>query len=217
MPPSEQPDRRYQIHHYPATLIETITRSRARPLTLRPILPQDADLLARLVDGLTPVTRRNRFHGAIRLSASHLQQMSALDYRNHLALVVTTEVDGAEQLVADARYVVDPGGRGAEFALLVADGWQRQGVGAWAMQSLQRAATKAGLQWLHGDVLRGNLPMLSLMQRCGFALSPHAEDDQMVKAQWRLGAQTVPPFTVKHSFRSWLRHAWPASVQAAAR
>ena len=217
MPPSEQPDRRYQIHHYPATLIETITRSRARPLTLRPILPQDADLLARLVDGLTPVTRRNRFHGAIRLSASHLQQMSALDYRSHLALVVTTEVDGAEQLIADARYVVDPGGRGAEFALLVADGWQRQGVGAWAMQSLQRAATKAGLQWLHGDVLRGNLPMLSLMQRCGFALSPHAEDDQMVKAQWRLGAQTVPPFTVKHSFRSWLRHAWPASVQAAAR
>lgn len=217
MPPSEQPDRRYQIHHYPATLIETITRSRARPLTLRPILPQDADLLARLVDGLTPVTRRNRFHGAIRLSASHLQQMSALDYRNHLALVVTTEVDGSEQLIADARYVADPDGRGAEFALLVADGWQRQGVGAWAMQSLQRAATKAGLQWLHGDVLRGNLPMLSLMQRCGFALSAHAEVDQMVKAQWRLGAQTVPPFTVKHSFRSWLRHAWPASVQAAAR
>lgn len=217
MPPSEQPDRRYEIHHYPATLIEIRVQSRARALTLRPILPQDAELLARLVDGLAPDTRHNRFHGAIRLSASHSRQMSALDYRNHLALVVTTEVDGAEQLLADARYVVDPGGRGAEFALLVADGWQRQGLGAWAMQSLQRAATKAGLQWLHGDVLRGNLPMLSLMQCCGFALSPHAEDDQMVKAQRRLGAQTVPPFTVKHSFRSWLRHVLPAGVQAAAR
>ena len=217
MPLSAQPDRHYQIHHYPATLIETRARSRARPLTLRPILPQDADLLARLVDGLAPATRRNRFHGAIRLSSSHLREMSALDYRNHLALVVTTEVDAEEQLIADARYVVDPDGRGAEFALLVADGWQRQGVGAWALQSLQRAATNAGLQWLHGDVLRGNLPMLGLMQRCGFALSPHAEDDQMVNAQWRLGAHTVPPSTVKHSFRWWLRHAWPASVQAAAR
>lgn len=217
MPPSEQPDRRYQIHHYPATLIETRARSRAWPLTLRPILPQDADLLARLVDELTPVTRRNRFHGAIGLSPDQLRQMSALDYRNHLALVVTTEVDGAEQLIADTRYVVDPSGRGAEFALVVADGWQRQGVGAWAMQSLQRAATNAGLQWLHGEVLHGNLPMLGLMQRCGFALSPHAEDDQLINAQQRLGAHTVLPFTVKQSFRSWLRHAWPASVQAAAR
>ena len=216
MPLSQPPDLRYQIHHYPATLIETRVHRRERPLTMRPILPQDAKLLERLMDGLAPETRRNRFHGAIRPSSIHLRQMSHVDYRNHLAMVVTTEVDGVEQLIADARYVVEPGGDGAEFALVVADGWQCQGVGSWAMQSLQRAATKAGLRWLNGDVLKGNLPMLSLMQRCGFALSPDAEDERLVKAQQRLGAHGVPLPAVRRDLRSWLRRAWPAGHQALA-
>jgi acetyltransferase len=214
---SQPPGPRYQIHHYPATLIETRVDRRACPLTMRPILPQDAKLLERMFDGLALETRRNRFHGAIRLSSDHLLHMSHVDYWSHLAMVVTTEVDGAERLIADARYVVEPGGDGAEFALVVADGWQCQGVGAWAMQSLQRAATNAGLQWLHGDVLNGNLPMLSLMQRCGFALSPDAEDEQIVRAQRRLGPQGVPLPAERHGCRSWLRRAWPGSHQAFAR
>jgi acetyltransferase len=217
MPISQPPAPRYQIHHYPATLIETRVHRRARALTMRPILPQDAKLLQRMLDGLAPETRRNRFHGAIRLSSNHLLQMSHVDYRSQLAMVVTTEVDGAELLIADARYVVEPGGDGAEFALVVADGWQCQGVGAWAMQSLQRAATNAGLQWLHGSVLNGNPQMLSLMKRCGFALSPDADDEQVVKAQRRLGAQGVPLRDVRCDLRSWLRRAWPASHQALAR
>lgn len=210
MPISRPPDPRDHIHHDPATRIETRVYRRARQLTMRPILPQDDKLLAQLLDGLTPETRRNRFHGAVRLSPNHLQQMSRVDHRRHLAMVVTTEVDGAERLIADARYVVEPGGDGAEFALVVADGWQGQGVGTWAMQSLQRAASNAGLHWLYGDILSGNLPMLSLMQRCGFALCPDAEDEQVVKAQRRLGPQGAPLSAVRHGLRSWLRRAWPS-------
>ena len=217
MPPTQPPRPRYESHHYPAMLIETRVQGRARPLTMRPILPQDASLLQRLLDGLSPETRRNRFHGAIRLSPNRLVQMSHVDYRNHLAMVVSTEFDGAEQLIADARYVVDPGGDGAEFALVVADGWQSQGVGAWAMQSLQRAATSAGLHWLHGDVLNGNLPMLSLMRRCGFALNPDVDDEQVVRAQRRLGPQGMPVPAKRHDFHSWLRRAWPVGRHALAR
>jgi RimJ/RimL family protein N-acetyltransferase len=217
MPFSQPPDPRDQIQHYPATLIETRVHRRSRQLTMRPILPQDAKLLAQLLDGLAPETRRNRFHGAIRLSSNHLQQMSHVDYRRHLAMVVTTEVDGAERLIADARYVVEPGGDGAEFALVVADGWQCQGVGTWAMQSLQRAGSNAGLQWLQGGVLNSNLPMLSLMQRCGFAQSPDAEDAQLVRVQRRLGSQGVPLPAMRHDLRSWLRSAWRARHPALAR
>lgn len=216
MPLSQTPEAVYHIHHYLAMLIETRLHRRAHPLTLRPILPQDAQLLGRLMDSLAPQTRCNRFHGPLRLSSNHVRQMSHVDYTNHLALVVTADVDGAEQLIADARYVVEPDGDGAEFALVVADGWQCQGVGAWAMQSLQRAAAKAGLQRLHGDVLNGNLPMLSLMQRCGFALSPDAEDERVVKAQRRLVAYGVPLPAVRRDIRSWLRRAWSASHQALA-
>ena len=194
------------------TLLETRTPRRAPPLTLRPIVLQDAGLLAQLLNGLAPATRHKRFHGAFKPSASHLRQMASIDTRSQLAVVVSTLVDGSEQLIADARYVVEPGGQRAEFALVVADRWQRQGVGAWAMQSLQRAATSSGVQWLHGDVQEDNLPMLGLMQRCGFALDTDAEDERIVKAQCRLGACAVLQPVAKTSLRAWLRNTWPSAA-----
>lgn len=203
--------------HDRAMPIETRLKRRGQQLTLRPVVPQDAELLAQLVEGMTPASRRNRFHGVVRLSPCHFDQMSVIDGLASLAWVVATEINGAERLIADARYVVEPDGQGAEFALMVTDCWQGQGVGAWAMQALQRAATNAGLQWMHAEVLRGNLPMLGLMQRCGFALSPDTEDDRVVKVQRRLGAPTAPGPVVQHGLRSWLRNAWPATTLAAAR
>lgn len=214
MPPPQPPNPRHEIHHYPAALIETRVHRQSRRLTLRPILPQDAKLLEQLLNGLAAQTRRNRFHGALRLSPNQLLQMSDVDHRRHLAVVVSTEVDGTEQLIAEARYVVEPDGEGAEFALVVADSWQSQGVGAWAMQSLQRAATGAGLQRLHGEVLHDNLPMLGLMQRCGFALSLIAEDAHVVRVQRRLGPQVVPLPSARLGWWSRLRGAGSVSGQA---
>lgn len=205
----QSPDPRYRIHHYPATLIETRALGRAGPLTLRPILPQDGELLGQLVSGLTPQARRNRFHGAVTLSAVHLQTMCCVDYQHQLAVVVTAQVDGAECLIADARYCVEHEGHGAEFALVVAERWQRLGVGAWAMRTLLHAATAAGLEWLHGDVLQGNAPMLALMQGCGFALCPDPEDDQIVRVQRRLGAPVVNLPRARHGLRSWFSLARP--------
>ncbi len=185
------PAPRYQIHRYPTALIATRWLGCLGQLTLRPVLPQDVQPLTELVSRLSPGARRNRFHGAMTLSASHLLQMCCVDHINHLALVVTATVQGEEQLIADARYCLDDDGEGAEFALLVDESWQRHGIGGWALRTLQRGAAQAGLRWLQGDVLHDNAPMLALAQRCGFALSPDPQDERLMKAQHRLGAVTA--------------------------
>jgi len=187
-------------------------------LTLRPILPQDEELLGELLNGLSPAARRNRFHGAMKVSPTQLRQMSCVDFRRQLALVITAHIDGAERLIADARYSVLDDGLSAEFALVVCERWQRLGLGAWAMQSLQHAATGAGLEWLNGDVLQANTPMLRLMEHCGFALCPEFEDGPVVKAQRRLSRQArpLPPLPrARHGFRSWLQQAWLGRAMAA--
>jgi len=204
-----------QIHYYPARLSQTRMQASTGPLTLRPILPQDDELLAELLNGLSPAARRNRFHGAMKVSPTQLRQMSCVDHRCQLALVVTAQVDGAERLIADARYCVLDDGVSAEFALVVSERWQRLGLGAWAMQSLQHAATGAGLEWLNGDVLQANAPMLRLMEHCGFALCPDPEYEQVVKAQRRLSRQARPLPRARHGFRSWLQQAWLGRSMAA--
>ena len=198
------PEPGYRIHHYPATLIDTRVAGNTGRLTLRPVLPQDQLLLAGLVAGLSPSARRNRFHGAVNLSFSRLQQMSCVDYQRQMALVVTACVDGAERLIADARYVVESDQQGAEFALMVDERWQRHGIGAWALRALERAASMAGLQRLHGEVLEDNAPMLGLMQRCTYALSADRDDNRLVRAERRLDQATPEPVRARRGVLSWL-------------
>jgi RimJ/RimL family protein N-acetyltransferase len=205
----------YQIHHYPATLIDTRSAAGGRRFTLRPVLPQDDLLLAELVAGLSPAARRNRFFGAVNLPLARLRQMASVDYQQQLGLVVTTQVDGSERVVADARYCIDTAGDGdqAEFALMVDEHWRRKGLGCWALQSLKQAAAKAGLTWLHAEVRDGNDPMLSLAQRCGFAANPDPEDELVIRVHHRLNGHAPLADVAPRGLLGWLRRALPGRAQ----
>ena len=145
-----------------------------------------------MIRRLSRATRHNRFHGGINeLPADTLRSMTQVDYRRHLAFVVTTSCmdkdSDNEIVVADAPYVIDDRGDGAEFAIVVDDRWQRIGLGERAMHALVDAASRDGLLWLHGSVLSANAPMLSLMRRCRFCCTPDREDDHLVHVETRLG------------------------------
>lgn len=173
---------------YPTALIDTWWLGGTQRLLLRPVLPQDERLLSDLVLAQSADARRSRFHSALRPSPQMCRQMSQVDYRQQLALVVSTLTGGVEQLVADARYCVTGDGRAAEIALMVDERWQRRGVGGWALLVLQQAAAHAGLARLEGDVLLDNRSMLGLAHRCGFVPVPGSQDGRLVRMRHRLAA-----------------------------
>src|SRR4029077_2568580 len=62
-------------------------------LTLRPITPDDSDVLQAYVRGLSPESRYNRFFGALQeLPPAELERVTHLDRRYDLALVAETDV-----------------------------------------------------------------------------------------------------------------------------
>lgn len=161
------------------------------PMTLRALRPADAPALNDLIDELSATDRRRRFHGAVNgVSTAWLNRLTSVDPAREIALVVTARRHGREHLVADVRGVVDMTGQDAEFALVVAAGWRRRGIGQRALHGLAEAAAARGLQWLYGTVLSDNLPMLALVRRCGFLGTPHRSDRQLIVVERRL--QTVP-------------------------
>lgn len=188
-------DTPHPLLHYPSTLIDVRIEPDGTRLMLRPVLPQDEDLIADLVARVSAAGRRNRFHGTVNLSRAELHHMSCIDYEHEMAFVVCACKDGVEIVIAEARFCHDPlsantahDTSGAEFALMVDDHWQRRGLGRWVMLALRDAAQAAGLTWLHGEVLRDNLPMLALMRDCGLCCTPNAEDDCLVHAQLRMSS-----------------------------
>lgn len=142
-------------------------------LAVRPMRPADAPALQALVEALPAQDRRWRFHGAVRsLPADALVRLATDAAAGQVALAAFTAGSSMPRLVAEVRCAAVPDGDDAEFALTVAAGWRRQGIGAHCLAALQRVAAQRGLRWLHGRVLADNAPMLALLRRCGFRCTP---------------------------------------------
>lgn len=186
---------RHPIAHtgrYPSHLIDAWQLRDGTRVIVRPVLPQDDELLREFVAVLSPQSRRLRFHAPINgLCDAALARLTQLDYHHHLAFVVTSVSDGDESIVAEARYVIDADDpETADFAIAVADAWHGRGIGARLMHLLAAAARAAGLRWLRGEVLAGNATMLALMQRCGYCVAPHASDEALLRVETSLQQRT---------------------------
>jgi acetyltransferase len=173
----------YRIHRYPSALIERVSLADGRMVMVRPVLPQDAQAEQSFIKALSPRSRRLRFHGALNaLPDDVVRAMTAIDYREHVALVAEAiDAEGRERLVADARYVVNADS-GAEFAIAVADDWQHLGLGRAMLRGLGRHARRQGLRHLEGSVLAGNEAMMALMRGWGATFAPDPENDDALIA-----------------------------------
>ena len=66
----------------------------------------------------------------------YLDRFTQIDYDREMALIATRTADGVERQVGSARYTLAPDGEAVEFALVVADDWQKCGLGRRLMGAL---------------------------------------------------------------------------------
>ena len=178
--------------HYPTQLIDRWSLRDGRRVTVRPVLPQDAELEQGLVRRLSMQARYNRYFVPIReLSQQVLDRLAHVDHRHHVALVAETFTDGVAQAVAEAQYVVDETSRECEFAVVVADAWQRHGIATRLVESLIEHARDAGLRRMVGDVLATNDAMISMMRKLGFRLHPQPGDARVLQVRLDLRCETA--------------------------
>lgn len=157
------------IHPYPRDWIRHCEIKNGQRLTLRPIRPEDGDGVAQLVHNMSPEARYMRFMHAIEsLPPRMIAQFTKIDYDRQMAFCALPE-DGA--LVGVARYSINSDGTSSEFAIAIADDWQRQGLSTRLMQLLIEHATEHNLQSISGEVLTRNQPMRGLMESMGFQCS----------------------------------------------
>ena len=79
-----------------------------------------------------------------------------------------------------ARYICNPDRRTCEFALTVADDWQKMGIGHRLMERLIAIAQARRLEVMEGDVLAGNSKMLRLCHSLGFRTIQNNEEPEVV-------------------------------------
>lgn len=119
-----------------------------------PVTNRDALRYQEFIRGLSKRSRRYRFNYAFAmLSNSALAHLTDVDQERHVALLAWTASTG--RVVGEVRYIADTSSC-AEFAVVVADTWQRQGLGRSLMLKIEALARTNGVRRLYGCISAEN-------------------------------------------------------------
>ena len=181
MPPAQAP--------YPAAYEEAVTLRSGETIFLRPIRPDDEQMMQEMFYNFSEQTKYLRYHAALKsMPHSKMQVFCTIDYDTEMALVGLYGEPGAEEVVGVARYMTDAERETAEVAFAVQDSWQRKGLGTCFFERLVKIARERGVRTFHAYVLVENSGMLKIFHRSGLVVETQTEGE-VVRVTMRLPAE----------------------------
>jgi RimJ/RimL family protein N-acetyltransferase len=146
--------------------MEAITLRSGRKVAIRHIRADDGERLKAAFLALSPRSKYQRFLAAKpKLTETDTRYLVEVDGVDHVALVATTAED-PDWIIGVARFVrlaEDP--ESAEFAIVVGDPYQGQGLGTELLEHLADEAIARGIQRFRATTLAENVPVHRLLAR----------------------------------------------------
>jgi len=122
------------ISPYPKELINSVTLKNGINVILRPIKPEDELLEAEMFSHFSPETERFRFFSPIKdITHDLLIRYTQIDYDREIAIIAESQIDNKNKMLGVVRIISDGYQETGEFAIVVADPWQGQGLGSILM------------------------------------------------------------------------------------
>ncbi|MEM9419353.1 MAG: bifunctional acetate--CoA ligase family protein/GNAT family N-acetyltransferase [Planctomycetota bacterium] len=175
------------IHPYQAKLEDSFTLADGSTVVVRPIRPADEPAWHDMVASCSPDTLQARFfHSIGKTTHAMATRYCYIDYDREMALVAmlpATSPDGEEKMIGVGRLIREPDGRSAEYAVLVADDYQGQGLGLTLTERCLEVARGMNVQRVYGTTSINNPRMVATFKDHGFEIAPDPEDDSLVNAE----------------------------------
>jgi GNAT superfamily N-acetyltransferase len=145
------------------------------PVTVRPICSADMPRMVAFHKTLSDETVYSRYFGIrkleVRTEPRHLQQICTDDPDKGLILVAGTNFDYPQEQILGIGELAKIGKTDeAEFAVLVTDDYQGQGLGTQLLKELIESAPKRGINRIRGHFLRQNYAMRNACRKLGFTI-----------------------------------------------
>ena len=148
---------------------------------VRPISADDRELERSFIEGMSPVARHFRFLDTMNSpSPTLLTQLTAIDPATDVAFVALVAESERPTEIGGAQFSAQADGSDCEFAIAVADAWQRKGLGTLLMHCLIHAAQERGIAAMHAISASDNEPMRGLAERLGLRRTRDPQDDAQV-------------------------------------
>ena len=143
---------------------------------VRPLRISDDETLQDLFYRLSDENVYSRFLSHKRThSHEEMQRLVSLDYDENMALVISPS-ENIDDILAMARYDVDPATGLADIAFVVHQDWMRRGLGTLLMKRMTEIAKRRGVPGFTADVLAANTAMLAIFRKSGLELQSEQAD-----------------------------------------
>jgi acetyltransferase len=146
------------------------------PICVRTIQPEDEAMMVKFHTALSDRSVYYRYFTplplATRTNHTRLARTCHPDGTHEVALVAVHEGAGEPpaEILGVGRLCIEVANQQAEFALVVADGYQRRGLGTILLNALSEVAGEKRLTRIYGIILSDNVAMRALCERNGFSV-----------------------------------------------
>ncbi|MBM7116457.1 bifunctional acetate--CoA ligase family protein/GNAT family N-acetyltransferase [Archangium primigenium] len=174
---------RLAILPYPQAYVDRWRARDGEELFIRPIRPEDEPRMVDFHQTLSEQSVFLRYAGMMKLDQrvahERLARICFIDYAREMALLAT-RADGT--VLGVGRLTRLPGTEDAEFAMLISDTVQRQGLGTEMLGRLEQVGRDWGLRCIVADILSQNGAMQHVCRKRGFRIHTGELGADMVKA-----------------------------------
>ncbi len=149
-----------------------------RPITIRPIRPEDEPLMVLFHEELSEESVYLCYAHMVklkhRIAHERLTRICFIDYDREMVLVADRQdpETSEHRILAVARLSKLHSTNEAEFALIVSDSYQQRGLETELLMRLLQTGQEEKLQAILGYILTSNYKMQSLCKKLGFEIQP---------------------------------------------
>ncbi|MFO1487651.1 MAG: bifunctional acetate--CoA ligase family protein/GNAT family N-acetyltransferase [Verrucomicrobiota bacterium] len=179
------------IRPYPTRYVSRWKMKSAGAVTFRPIRPEDEPLLVKFHETLSEESVYHRYFSQLkldqRIAHERLTRICFNDYDREIALVVERRDPATKQkeIIGVGRLSKARGLNEGEFALLVSDRWQKQGLGTELLRRLVQIGRDEKLVRICADIMADNYAMQRVSKIVGFKVQ-HSEAGSDFHAEYVL-------------------------------
>jgi acetyltransferase len=165
---------RLAIRPYPEEYVSTWELRNGVPITIRPIRPEDEPLMVKFHSTLSEDSVQFRYFGFLKLehrtTHERLTRICFNDYDREMAMVGIrrSSESQVEEIIGIGRLIKVHGANEAEFAIVVSDECQGQGLGTHFLKLLIEIGRKEGMELIVGYILPENYTMQQVCKNLGF-------------------------------------------------
>ena len=164
------------IRPYPRRYSSTWTMRSGETVEIRPIRPEDEPLVVAFHQHLSEQSVYMRYASVMKLDQrvahARLARLCFIDYDREMALVAerTDGETGEAEILGIGRLTQLPGTSEGEYAMLIRDDVQGQGLGTELLRRLVEIGEDEGLDRITADILVQNRAMQQVSRKLGFEL-----------------------------------------------